>query len=652
MASRRRVTAVSIMQCAPFGSAPPRQLAAVAAVHRRSQCRRGRSAATSSGRRSGLVPAAGHAARPAFYFVVASPGTVAVRVEPTRPASPSPSPLYAGTSAVQRAQGEKDIRLTVNATPELLANGHEWAVVVSGSTPSTTGDGRITVEAPGLATPRPASIRWTPGCASIPPSPFISPGTTRGRVASYSAWPDDMRAALRTAFDDPAGRPGARVPDPPPNAWRRSPATIRRRFTPRSRRTSARALYLGHRRTFPARRHRPSRPVVARRPQRRRARRAAREHVAVLVERRATGLRDLGVRSWMGGAGVAAGGLVLPGPERLLKPTRLDTVIALVGWARGLTHFAGPVSRDNFRDHWGYDGDMPVSRALAGTRYTGVRCSRRCRATIGCATTPRDARAPPACFASVLRAANIPVRPRSVSNDSTPHATVLFLSEDRALTHGDDPYSLLVEGADPRRSLIDLDTYTKWLGPGSKDAGRYIGRQALAVGLARLPSIVRRTHERDRQQGLAPEQSGVFSLFKGSYFMAELQEARLWERLEETGVTTRLADGSMPGAVVGHVAGGRNGPCLDHRRIGRRPRRSTRAPGNVAQSAAAAVARRPAGRRTHAALRDHRARHLPPLDSFHPRAGLRHRRMSARRRSPRPWIASAYMPRRWSPQIR
>ena len=34
--------------------------------------------------------------------------------------------------------------------------------------------------------------------------------------------------------------------------------------------------------------------------------------------------------------------------ESLLKPTRLDTIVALVAWARNLTHFAGPVSRQNF----------------------------------------------------------------------------------------------------------------------------------------------------------------------------------------------------------------------------------------------------------------------------------------------------------------
>ena len=82
--------------------------------------------------------------------------------------------------------------------------------------------------------------------------------------------------------------------------------------------------------------------------------------------------------------------------QRLLKPTRLDTVTAVVAWARGLTHFAGPVSRENFAEHWGYEGDMPVARALAGTRYSGT-AFRRCRASTRCVTTPPGATAPSAC---------------------------------------------------------------------------------------------------------------------------------------------------------------------------------------------------------------------------------------------------------------
>jgi hypothetical protein len=470
-------------------------------------------------------------------------GTVAVRVETSVP-EPVTVTVYAGTTAVQRVQGEKNLRITVNATRDLLANGNEWAVVVSGSATGTTGDGRITVEGPEAATeaashPLDAWLRQHPAVA------FHLTWNDRGRVVSHSAWPDEMRGTLRTAFDTArAGRPPV-FADPPPNAWIRQPAddgeAIHTAFAP----DVARAVYLG---------------TVA-------------HSLRVEIDRlvpwslddfngdeldallASTSLfwwndeqQGYEISEFDHGWAVPASPQVawsFLSREQLLKPTRLDTVAALVGWARSLTHFSGPVSRDNFRDHWGYDGDMPVSRALAGTRYTGAVFAsmpgydQMRHYVAGCQGTA-------GLLASVLRAANVPVRPRSVSNDSTPHATVLFLSEDRALSHGDDPYSLLVEGADPTALLIDLDTYTKWLGSGSKDAGRYIGRQALALGLARLPPIVRRTHERDRQQGLAPEQSGVFALFKGSYFMAELQEARLWDRLEVARLAERGSAGARP----------------------------------------------------------------------------------------------------------
>ena len=70
----------------------------------------------------------GHAARRVFYFVVSPPGTVTVRVDATV-AEPVSVTLYADQTAIERAQGEKEIRLTVSATREHLANGHEWAVI-------------------------------------------------------------------------------------------------------------------------------------------------------------------------------------------------------------------------------------------------------------------------------------------------------------------------------------------------------------------------------------------------------------------------------------------------------------------------------------------------------------------------------------------
>ncbi len=480
--------------------------------------------------------ALGHAAQPAFYFLVAAPGTVNVRVDTTM-AEPVSVTLYAGATSIHTVRGQGHLAFAVTATREHLASGHEWAVVVSGSAPDSRGSGRIEVDTPDVAGRDPHRLdAWLRDRPKVAFHLTWNDGTLS---RPWSVWPAEMQAALRRAFDDAvAGRPSSAA-DPPPNAWQRQagddPDAIHTAFAPEV----ARSLYVT----------------------------AVAHALAIEIERRVPwSIADLNGEEldallastslfWWNldqrGYEISEfdhGWAVPAAPqtawaflrrEGLLRSSRIDTITALVGWARGLTHFAGPVSRSNFQDHWGYDGDMPVARALAGTRYDGdvfrsmPGYEQARHFTAGCQGTA-------GIFLSVLRAANVPVRVRSVSNDSTPHATVIFLSEDRALSHADDPYSLLAEGSPPSDLLIDLETYTRWLGPQSKDAGRYIGRQALALGLSRLPPIVRRTYDRDRQQGLAPAQGGVFTLFRSSYFMAELVEARLWERLDEA----RMADAS------------------------------------------------------------------------------------------------------------
>ena len=352
-----------------------------------------------------------------------------------------------------------------------------------------------------------------------------------GQPAPYSAWPRGMAPRLWAIYDDlRAGRPGP-VADPPPNAWQvragDDPSAIHTAF----RADVAREMYLT----------------------------AMAHSLLIDVERRVPWtLGDLNgdeldallssasmfwwnqdqqayeVSEFDHGWAVPASPVTawrFLQEQRLLKATRLDTVTAVVAWARGLTHFAGPVSRENFAEHWGYEGDMPVARALAGTRYSGVafrslpgfdqvrHYTAGCHGTVGL-------------LLSVLRAANIPTRPRSVSNDTFTHATMLFLSEDLALSHGDDPYSQMAEGAEPADLLIDAATYDRWLGPLATDPGRNIGRQALTIGVQQLPAIVRRAHALDRQQGIAPEQSAVFAMFRGTFTMEELVTAGLWERLD------------------------------------------------------------------------------------------------------------------------
>jgi len=452
----------------------------------------------------------GHGARQELCFPVASPGPVIVQVETNGDQRPIHATLYAGQTVVHSARGDGRLTFTFAATPDHLRDGHEWAVVVSGLTPDDIA-GRVTIIHPDP--PGPGAHPLDTWLRGRPALGFHLVWNEAGRPLPYSAWPSGMPERLWALYDDArAGRRQSAAPDPPPNAWRArpgdDPSALHTAFAP----AAAREMYLA---------------TVA-------------HTLAVEVDRRVPwSLADLNAEEldallaapslfWWNADQQAYEisefdhGWAVPAPpqvawqflqeRRLLRGTRIETITALLGWARGLTHVAGPVSRDNFAEHWGYAGDMPVSRALAGTRYTGTafrtlpgydtvrHYTAGCQGTVGL-------------LVSVLRAVNIPARPRSVGSDAAAHASAILLSEDRALSHGDDPYHPLAAEADPADLLIDLDTYDTWLGPRSTDPGRNIGRQALTLGLRQLPTVVRRAHALDLQQGLEPAQSAVFELF-------------------------------------------------------------------------------------------------------------------------------------------
>jgi len=498
--------------------------------------------------------------------------------------------LYGGTAAVHHEQGQGQIAFTVTATRDQIAAGSEWAVIVTGNRRGTVGQGTITVDAPEPPAPEAGALdTWL---RAHPAVAFHLTWNDGERSRSYSAWPAEMREALGSAVE--AARAGrfSLADDPPANAWKRAsddPDAVHTAFAPEV----ARALYIA---------------TVA-------------HSLAVEIDRRVPwSLDDLNGdeletllassslfgwnpeqrgyeisefdHGWATPAQPATSWAFLQ-QQRLLASSRLDTIVALVGWRRNLTHFAGPVSRQNFREHWGYDGDMPVARALSGTRYTGtvfasipgydaVR-----HYTAGCQGTA-------GLFASVLRAANIPVRLRSVSNDSTPHATILFLSEDRGLSHGDDPYSLLSEGAPPADLLIDLSTYEKWLGSTSKDAGRYIGRQSQALALQRLPPIVRHARARSAIGARAGTKRRLCAV-QGQLFHGGVAGSAI---VGAPGASANGRDRSPRcGALCRSVVRGRIGKCDGDGRNGRAPAAGPGAARPVAQSAAAALERCAAWRR-------------------------------------------------------
>ena len=230
--------------------------------------------------------------------------------------------------------------------------------------------------------------------------------------------------------------------------------------------------------------------------------------------------------------------------QGLLRSTRLETITALVGWCKGLSHFAGGTMMDNFEAFWGYRGDMPVSRALAGTRYAGSEFSSYpgydqvrhytagCHGTVGL-------------LINVLRSANIPAAYRLAGDAQVGHATIIFLSEDRALTHGDDPYSQLCVKVPPEDLLLDLPTYNAWLGPLASNPLPNVGRQALVAGLRYLSPMLLRTYEKDKANGVSHANGEVFGIFRNAFSLQELEASRLWERMD-----AELANGSGSSPLI------------------------------------------------------------------------------------------------------
>ena len=183
----------------------------------------------------------GHASRPAFYFVLTTPGTVRVRVDTSRD-EPVSVTLYGGTAAVHHEQGQGQIAFTVTATRDQMAAGSEWAVIVTGNRTGTTGQGTITVDAPEPSEPQAGPLdTWL---HRHPAVAFHLTWNDGERSHSCTlAWPAEMRAALGAAVE--AARAGrfSQADDPPANAWKRAsddPDAVHTAFAPEA----ARALYI------------------------------------------------------------------------------------------------------------------------------------------------------------------------------------------------------------------------------------------------------------------------------------------------------------------------------------------------------------------------------------------------------------------------
>lgn len=216
--------------------------------------------------------------------------------------------------------------------------------------------------------------------------------------------------------------------------------------------------------------------------------------------------------------------------QALIGPTRRATIERLVQWCMArLVHFTGDTSNANLERQWQYYGEPPMSRIISGTVAID-RNDPPHHITAGCWGTV-------AFLAAMLRIVNIPVAREVVyqypSSRKNAHATPHFLSEDLYLSHGDDPYSLLVRlrpSLAAGQILIGRERFKQWFESG--DTADNVGRQPYELALADPPISLLKDYVDDTAKG-AMKTGQIWQDYSRYYSAKELDGTGLWSRLEQ-----------------------------------------------------------------------------------------------------------------------
>lgn len=221
----------------------------------------------------------------------------------------------------------------------------------------------------------------------------------------------------------------------------------------------------------------------------------------------------------------------------LIADNHLKSIARLLDWCRwNMSHDSGQYEASNMVDHWQYRGFAPVSRVVGGTVYIKNENAGRKHYTAGCHGTVGFLR-------SVLRTLNIPVAYRKAHRHAVPH----FLSVNKFLSHGDDPYGKLAKSTEPfpaEELLIDNTTFQRWFGPGVPDheTENNVGRRVVELAVEHPPDYLLWLHCKDEKANRSPEDSLVFlkeadnqsgAWLSRHFSMDELNQKRLWERLRQ-----------------------------------------------------------------------------------------------------------------------
>jgi hypothetical protein len=223
--------------------------------------------------------------------------------------------------------------------------------------------------------------------------------------------------------------------------------------------------------------------------------------------------------------------------QHLLTSTQRGTIDNVLSWARtNLWHFNGPPTPDNQYSTWQYTGAPPVARVLSGTIAVNNQYGddpNLHHYTEGCYATT-------AFLIWLLRAANIPVENEWSSTVTCGHTMPYFPSIHSYLSHGDDPYDQLSQGAPIDSLLVTEPVWNAWFNTGNATTScNNVGREPLELAIWYLPDYLVGQYCTDVLNGLDHEHGAVYADYKNLYTVAQLEEDDLWTRLPSRVPTTK-----------------------------------------------------------------------------------------------------------------
>lgn len=139
--------------------------------------------------------------------------------------------------------------------------------------------------------------------------------------------------------------------------------------------------------------------------------------------------------------------------KSILEIDHRSTIINLLNWCKILYHYSGSSTKENYIDHWNYDGFPSVGSVIYGTLKKSDFFQTVRHYTAGCHGTV-------GLLCLILKVINIPVKKALVAH----HSLAIFNSINSFLSHGDDPYNRDINKPeiDYTSILIELSKYDEW----------------------------------------------------------------------------------------------------------------------------------------------------------------------------------------------